>query len=236
MNPEPPAFPDRQPPDLHGIQEPRRRIEPRSLRKRLTESAVFLKAFLRAPTTVGAILPSSRHLAQAMIQRANLAGAETVVELGPGTGSFTDVILHHIGPKTTFLTIELEQPHCALLRARFKNLPVYQDSAEHLPKYLERHGARHADYIISGLPWASLPLDVQERMVLAIVASLAPKGVFSTFAYIHARWMPNAIRFKNRLLSHFEHVESSRVVWRNTPPAFVYHCSGAKRPAHCSSA
>lgn len=197
----------------------------RPLNERWNDTAVFLRGFLRQPALVGAVLPSSRQLALAMVHGLDLARAATVVELGPGTGAITAVILDHLGPKTQFLTIELDHNHCAILRKRFAHLAVYQDSAERLPDYLRQHGAHCADYILSGLPWASLPLDLQDRLFTSIVHSLSPNGAFVTFAYLHARWLPKAVRFRNRLLDRFDQVELSKVVWRNAPPAFVYRCS-----------
>ena len=34
---------------------------------------------------------------------------------------------------------------------------IIRDSAEHMREYLDKHGIVQADYIISGLPFASLP-------------------------------------------------------------------------------
>jgi phospholipid N-methyltransferase len=53
---------------------------------------------------------------------------------------------------------------------------------------------------------------------------LSPKGVFTTFAYAHAYWLPTAVRFRKRLKAHFGSVKTSRLVWRNVPPAYVYRC------------
>jgi phospholipid N-methyltransferase len=65
---------------------------------------------------------------------------------------------------------------------------------------------------------------VQDRILEAVVKSLAPKGVFTTFAYLHAAWLPTAVRFRKRLKQHFGSVKTSRIVWRNLPPAYVYRC------------
>jgi phospholipid N-methyltransferase len=91
--------------------------------------------------------------------------------------------------------------------------------------YLGRHGKKRADYIISGLPWASLPLKVQDNILREVLSSLAPGGLFITFGYLHARWMPNALRFRRKLEQHFTRVEPSGPIWGNFPPAFVYRCT-----------
>lgn len=189
------------------------------------ESLRFLREFIRRPVHVGAIAPSSRWLARCMLESARLQDADTVVELGPGTGSFTRAILDLIAPTTTFFAIEVNPQFAASLRRRFPQLKVHNDTAEKLPEYLAKEGKDGVDCVLSGLPWASLPLSVQEGVMNAVVTSLRPGGTFATFAYIHARYLPNARRFRQRLESHFSNVEMSPIVWRNLPPAFVYHCT-----------
>jgi phospholipid N-methyltransferase len=107
-------------------------------------------------------------------------------------------------------------------------LLVYNDSAERMIDYLARHGKQRADYIISGLPWASLPSEIQARIMEAILTALSPNGMFTTFAYFHACRMPKARRFRSNLHRHFARVEMSPIVWWNFPPAFVYRCSSPK--------
>ncbi len=195
------------------------------LKPRVEERVRFLGGFLRRPASVGAIGPSSRFLADALVEGSGLGSSNTVVELGPGTGAVTGRILQGIGKKTTFFAMELDPIFASGLKRRFPDLTVYNDSAERMVEYLARHGKKRADYIISGLPWASLPIDVQHRVLGAVLASLDPGGVFTTFGYVHARWLPNALRFRRRLEAHFAEVETSEVVWRNFPPAFVYRCT-----------
>jgi len=185
----------------------------------------FLGAFLRRPACVGALAPSSRRLALEMIEGCGLATCDTVVELGPGTGAFTGPILEGIGKTTTFFAMELDPALSKGLRNRFPALIVYNDSAERIQDYLGRHGKERADYIISGLPWASLPLKVQDNILREVLSSLAPGGLFITFGYLHARWMPNALRFRRKLEQHFTRVEPSGPIWGNFPPAFVYRCT-----------
>ncbi len=193
-------------------------------RSPMGESLCFLRQFIRRPRRVGAIAPSSRWLARMMVESGNLKEAAAVAELGPGTGSFTRAILDRIGPSTTFFALELNPEFAARLRRRFPGVAVHTASAEKLPEYLTRHGESAVDCILSGLPWASLPMRVQEGVMTAVVEALRPGGTFATFAYLHARHLPNARRFRKRLESLFNKVELSPIVWRNLPPAFVYRC------------
>lgn len=197
----------------------------RGLELDVVEHLEFFQAFIREPASVGALSPSSHALALAMIEGFDLKTANMIVELGPGTGAFTAPILEQIGRNTTFFVMELDRIHARGLNRRFPGLTVYNDSAERMPEYLALHG-RKADYIVSGLPWANIPPDAQDRIMEAIMASLADGGVFTTFAYLHARWLPKARQFRRALEQRFARVETSPVIWRNLPPAFVYRCSG----------
>ena len=189
----------------------------------VSERLEFLGAFLRKPARTGSLAPSSVSLARAMIYGCDLKRAKTVVELGPGTGAFTRVILDRLGKNTRFIALELDERHVSRLQERFPRLRVYRDSAERIQKYLPQSEKR-ADYIISGLPWANIAVKDQERILDALLMSLSPDGMFTTFAYWHARWFPRARQFRERLEHHFAEVKTSRVIWKNVPPAVIYRC------------
>lgn len=65
---------------------------------------------------------------------------------------------------------------------------------------------------------------MQRDVLSEVVAVMPPTGVFTTFAYVHARWAPPARRLLRSLRSRFEEVVISRTVWSNLPPALVYFC------------
>jgi phosphatidylethanolamine/phosphatidyl-N-methylethanolamine N-methyltransferase len=196
----------------------------RKLDPGVAEHLEFLAAFLREPARAGSLAPSSPALAQAMLRGCDLKNAGSVVEFGPGTGAFTRPILARIGKHTVFFALELDEKHVRRLRQRFPGVSICHDSAENIQKYLAQHRRKKADYIISGLPWANMTVKVQEHILSAVLASLASRGMFTTFTYVHACWLPRAQRFRERLQSHFADVKTSSVVWRNVPPAFVYRC------------
>lgn len=191
---------------------------------RLVEHLQFFGTFLRKPANVGAVMPSSPALARSLVKDCPFRTARLVVELGPGTGAVTKLILERLGRRTDFFALELAEEHVRALRRRFPGLTVYHDSAENIRRYLPRHGAREVDCVISGLPWASMKRAAQERIMEEVHRALAADGAFTTFAYVHSAWLPRARHFREWLMQNFKHVAISRVVWRNVPPAFVYHC------------
>ena len=58
-------------------------------RSSLRENLDFVRLWLRRPVSLGAILPSSKGLAQAMAEQVDPLDPGAVVELGGGTGSIT---------------------------------------------------------------------------------------------------------------------------------------------------
>jgi len=53
---------------------------------------LFIKQFLSNPNSTGAIHPSSEQLADLITETAQLPNRSTIVEIGSGTGVFTETI------------------------------------------------------------------------------------------------------------------------------------------------
>src|SRR5512136_1763314 len=72
-----------------------------------TGHLLFLGALVRNPRSVGAIVPSSVHLARRMVTE--LAPGSRVVELGPGTGVITREILARTGQSGSVLAVDTDR-------------------------------------------------------------------------------------------------------------------------------
>jgi phospholipid N-methyltransferase len=185
---------------------------------------LILKQFIKNPGTIGALCPSSPALCKAMVSDINISWSRNVIELGPGTGAITYSILETIRPGTNFFTIELDVTIYEEFKKRFPHVKIYNDSASNMAKIIKTQGMDKVDTIISGLPWASFPYSLQREIMHPILESLRDGGYFTTFAYIQGVFIPSARRFRKILTENFSSVETSRVIWSNLPPAFVYRC------------
>ncbi len=185
-----------------------------------------MREFWIRPTVVGAVAPSSRGLARRMLEGLDLERAGAVVEFGPGTGSFTEEIVRRVGPETTFFAIERSPEMAAAMRERFPGVRLYEESAGDVERLCEREGIAPGtvDYIVSGLPFAAFPAELQNEIIDAAVRVLRPGGRFVTFAYYVANLKDAGRRFRRLLEAKFDGVERSRGVLLNMPPAFVYRC------------
>ena len=181
----------------------------------------FVEAFIREPLSVGSCWPSSPELARTVVDACDVQPGDTVAELGPGTGSFTELLQQRLHGRGRLLAMEISETNIAELRRRFPHCETIHDSAENLPQHL--NGTR-AQCVISGLAWGNMLPAMQDRIFNAMLESLTPDGQFVAFAYVHATWFPTSRRFKRRLHENFKRVERTPIIWRNLPPAFVYQC------------
>jgi phospholipid N-methyltransferase len=191
------------------------------------DSALFLGQFLRAPSKIGAVAPSSRRLAANVCAPIPERGEPTVVELGPGTGPFTAEIQQRLAGRGHHLAVEVNDLMAQLLAERFPTVDVAHADAARLGDLLRERGLRQADVVVSGLPWAAFPEETQRDLLRAVTSAMSPVAAFTTFSYVHAIPLSSARRFRALLAERFEEVVPGRTVWRNPPPAFVFH---ARRP------
>ena len=84
----------------------------------------FFNAFLREPLKVGSFWPSSPALAEKIVNGCDLPSRKMVVELGPGTGAFTSLILDRMNKRSRFFAVELNQMNVQQLRRRFPSLQI----------------------------------------------------------------------------------------------------------------
>ncbi len=158
----------------------------------LAEHLRFIGRLVRNPRTVGALAPSSRSLAMAMVAPlahsapATPARPRSIVELGPGTGAFTRAIFEHLRPGDRFLAVELESVFVDALHERWPALDCVCASAESLCALVAERRLDPVDHIVSGLPFATLPTDITRRIVEAIGRTLRPGGTFTTFHYLQS--------------------------------------------------
>lgn len=197
-------------------------------RKRWRDSMRFFGRFLSSPGSVGAVLPSSKYLANAMVRDLYLAEGDLVLEYGPGTGPMTLAIqkLELAKRGADYLGIELDGTFHAALEARFPDMSFVLGSVADIEALLAEHrdvrvGSTRAKAIISGLPFASMPTAVQEGVVDGTHSVLAEDGEFRTFQYVHAYGLKSAQRFRAMMAERFSVYHRSAAVLRNVPPAYI---------------
>ncbi|UOQ69997.1 class I SAM-dependent methyltransferase [Hymenobacter cellulosilyticus] len=175
----------------------------------------FLEEFLRNPATVGSMVPSSRELTDKVTEPIDFATAACIVEYGPGTGVFTDILMARRRPETVLVLIEVSRRFCQLLQERYAghpNVHVIHGSADQTAQYLRPLGVDKVDYVVSGLPFSSLPRRLGWRILEHTSQLLRPEGRLILFQY--------SLR-NTRLFERFFRPVGQEHVLLNLPPAYV---------------
>ena len=102
--------------------------------KRISSYLLFIKRFLASPKTIGALCPSSRFLAKAMVDAAKkgLAEADYILELGSGHGSFTQELLRQGICPSKIISLEMDPELSNSLKKRFPDITLIQGNACYL--------------------------------------------------------------------------------------------------------
>ncbi|MFJ7406230.1 MULTISPECIES: class I SAM-dependent methyltransferase [unclassified Lysinibacillus] len=183
----------------------------------------FLYQFIVNPKKIGAILPSSSFLGDKMIEKIDFKEARFIVEYGPGTGVFTEKLLKKRNPNTVILLVENNIKFCSLLKERYKgkdNVYIKCGSAENIEQYLKEFNIPCVDYVISGLPFSSLPNKISYEILLNTTKIIKDNGVFITFQYT---------KLKKAFIKQFFAKLDIAKEYRNWPPAYIFSCSVSKK-------
>ena len=185
-------------------------------------SSVF-REFLRSPLQTGALFASGPQLASKLVHFANVRSSTSIVEIGAGSGAVTDEIVKHKSRDASLLAIEINEWLATLLRTRHPEIDVQCGDALEASQYLKQLGYGNCDAVVCSLPWANMSRQQQSKMLDVIETLLQNGGHFTSFAYAHCRFLPNARFFRQQLMERFDSVTVSEIQWANIPPAYIYH-------------
>lgn len=181
----------------------------------LGQWGLFFRQFVKHPGMIGSIIPSSAQLVDSMLSGVDWQNTRLFVEYGPGVGTFTRTILDRMHPDATLLAIDLNLDFVAWLEAQIDDprLRVVHGSAADVRRFIAEAGHRQADYILSGIPFSTLPDGVGEGICAETRAALRPGGAFLVYQY--------SAFVRRLLLPQFGDI-GERVEWRNIPPCRVF--------------
>jgi phosphatidylethanolamine/phosphatidyl-N-methylethanolamine N-methyltransferase len=145
----------------------------------------FLRGFIDRPKEVGSIIPSSRWMERRITRTAEVASANLVIELGPGTGGTTKALLNALAPEARLLAIEINPGFCELLRETIDDprLLVHEGSAAEIPEALAKHDLDAPDVILSGIPFSTMPQQLGMSILRSVRKSLKPGGRFVAYQF-----------------------------------------------------
>lgn len=119
-----------------------------------------------------------------IIDFAGADSADTVVELGPGTGGTTRALLDAMPPGARLLAVDLNPTFTEIVAGiDDPRLIAHTGSAAELRAILDEHGLPRADAVVSGIPFSTMPRDVAEAVMSEVHAALAPDGRFVAYQF-----------------------------------------------------
>jgi phospholipid N-methyltransferase len=199
-----------------------RRLQRRRDRRSRSPQWQFLRGFLKNPVMVGSIIPSSRVLIDKMLEPVDWANTRLFVEYGPGVGTFTRPVLERLGAEATLLTIDTNPDFTRYLREHIDDprLVTVTGSAADVEKILAERSLGQADYVLSGLPFSTLPPGVGEDIAEATSNVIRPGGAFLVYQF-----SPKVLDF---IKPHFKPIKRG-FEWINVPPATLFWAYKAER-------
>ena len=183
--------------------------------RHLGERGVFLAGFLKHPVMVGSVIPSSRRLIDHMLRPVDWPRCKLFVEYGPGVGTFCQPVLDQLPRDGRLLVIDTNPDFVRFLSRRFADsrFTAVHGSAADVEAIVAAHGHTHADCVLSGLPFSTLPDGVGPAIAAATERVLGPNGRFLVYQF-----SPKVLGF---LAPHFARIDHAFEPV-NVPPAQLY--------------
>jgi len=179
---------------------------------------LFARNFLQHPKMLGSLIPSSRFLVGRLLDKVDWQRARTIVEYGPGVGTLTTQILDRMSPDARLVVFEMNSQFVDHLQRTLPDprLHVVHGSAEHVQKELSRLNLDRADFIISGIPFTTIPAGLRDAIMSETLQALHPGGAVLVYQFTRAV-LPH-------LRLHFSQVQQDFELL-NILPARLFYCT-----------
>jgi phospholipid N-methyltransferase len=179
---------------------------------------LFARNFLKHPRMLGSLIPSSRFLIEQVLRQMDWARARVIVEYGPGVGTITTEILRRMGPDARLVVFETTPDFVRFLRetVRDQRLHIVHGSAGEIENVLRQLGLGGADYVISGIPFSTMPESLRASILRATHAALGDEGAFIVYQF--------SSKVKPYLEETFGQVDRGFEPL-NILPAHLYYCT-----------
>lgn len=199
----------------------------------------FVREAFRDIRNTGSVWPSSPALAKAMTRGlGDLRGKRRVLEVGPGTGPFTERILRGLRDGDRFDIVELNAAFCRELEKRL--IAPHRRRRPRITVMLHEAAIEQADLegpydlIVCGLPFNNFPPALVRSIFRRMMALLREGGELAYFEYAGVRTIKGplvgergrkqlkGVKFVGESLRR-RHRGKRELVLGNIPPAVATH-------------
>ena len=163
---------------------------------------MFVRGFIKHPVMVGSIVPSSPTLIRHMLRPVDWKNTKLFVEYGPGVGTFCRPVLERLPRDGQLIVIDTNPLYIDYLKATISDsrfTPVLGSAAD-VEQIVRAHGHDHADYVLSGLPFSTLPDGIGPAIAAATHRVLRPGGAFLVYQF--------SAKARDFMARHFTHIDA----------------------------
>lgn len=178
---------------------------------------LFARHFFKQPLLLASIIPSSRYVVRRLLERIDWTEARVVVEYGPGIGNVTREMLRRLRPDGILLALELNPDFVEYLKREYDDprLRVVHASAADVRKVLTELGLPRANYIVSGIPFTTMPDGVRKQVMSESRHALEDGGEMIVYQFLRTV-RPYLRRIFGRVEEEYELL--------NILPTRLYYC------------
>lgn len=211
-------------------------VEKPSIITTFNNAVSFIFQFINHPITTGAILPSSKSLAKEIVSeipKDSRASPRLILEVGPGTGIFTDKIIKRMNPQDELHLVEFDKGFCQELKKKYQHIPNVKVFHADIATYNAPEGKKY-DFVVSGLPLNGFRASFVQTVFNKFSSITKAKGKISYFEYLlfpkikkyfsnesEASNMEQILKIKNKFYTKHRLRQSD--VYLNIPAARVIH-------------
>jgi phospholipid N-methyltransferase len=184
----------------------------------VTSSLVlFSRNFIKHPRMLGSLIPSSRFLVNRLLDQVDWSRASTIVEYGPGVGTFTGEILGRLRADASLVAIDTNRDFARYLTRSLRDdrLHVIEGSAADAQENLRERGLGRADYVISGIPYSTMDPELRAQILRTTHDLLQPDGAFLVYQFTRA-----VLPYLRQVFPHVQQEFEPR----NIMPARLFYC------------
>ena len=189
-----------------------------SLKRKIAEAlgpaGVFFRGFLEHPRMVGSIIPSSRNTILKMLAPVKWNECRLFVEYGPGVGTFCRPVLDRLPRDGALVVIDTNPLFIDYLKRTIRDSRFHPvlGSAEDVEAVVQALGHEKADYVLSGLPFSTLPEGVGQAIAAATHRVVRQGGAFLTYQFRASA--------RDLTARYFKRIETG-FAWWNIPPCLL---------------
>jgi phospholipid N-methyltransferase len=150
-----------------------------------------------------------------MLAPVNWDECKVFVEYGPGVGTFCRPVLERLPRDGMLIVIDTNPLYIDYLRSTIRDsrFVAVHGSAADVVDIVTGHGHDHADYVLSGLPFSTLPDGVGPAIAEATHEVLRPGGAFLVYQF--------TARARDFMARHFKQIDAGFELL-NILPCFLF--------------